>query len=163
MKSSLAIVSACLAALALAGCSETKVQSLLGGGKESIPDEREVRVNQTLSMPPDLQLRAPSGQVTEDGQLNKVPSAPPPAQPYEQASAAPEPMEQQAAGAPDAKPAQKQDVYDHYGISKVKADGTPKSERELARELREAQIAAKKKKNPNYGTVWNIGNIFSNE
>jgi hypothetical protein len=163
MKSSLTIVSACLASLALAGCSETKVQSLLGNGKDSVPDESQVRVNQSLSMPPDLQLRAPSGQVSEDGQLNKVAAAPPPQhEPYEQASAAPEPMEQKASGAPAEQP-EKQDIYEHYGISKVKPDGTPKTERELVRELREAQIAAKRKKNPNYGTVWNIGNIFSNE
>ena len=168
MRSSLAVVGICLASLALAGCSETKVQSLLGSGKDSAPDERQVRVNQSLSMPPDLQLRAPTGQVAEDGQLNnRAVSAPLPAQePYEQASVAPEPMEpteQHAAGAPATQPDKKQDIYEYYGISKVKPDGTPKAERELTRELREAQIAAKRKKNPNYGTVWNIGNIFKNE
>jgi hypothetical protein len=162
MKSSLGIVSACLATLVLAGCGETRVQQLLGSGKDSAPDESQVRVNQSLSMPPDLQLRAPSGQITEDGQKNKIAAAPPPQEPYEQASAAPEPMEQ--TGTVAAQPApQKQDIYEHYGISKVKSDGTPKTERELTRELRAAQIEAKRKKNPNYGTVWNMGNIFSNE
>jgi hypothetical protein len=171
MRLSLAIVSACAVGLVLAACSETKVQSLLGSGKDGAPDESQVRVNQALSMPPDLQLRAPSGQISEDGQANKVASAPPPQQPSydqasaapdDQASAAPEPLEQTGTAAP-AQPAPKQDVYEHYGISKVKPDGTPKSERELLRELREAQIAAKRKQNPNYGTVWNIGNIFKDE
>ena len=163
MRLSLAIVSACAAGLVLAACSETKVQSLLGSGKDGAPDESQVRVNQALSMPPDLQLRAPSGQVTEDGQANKVASAPPPQQPsYDQASAAPEPLEQTGTAAAT-QPPPKQDVYARYGISKVKPDGTPKSERELLRELREAQIAAKRKQNPNYGTVWNIGNIFKDE
>ncbi len=161
MKSSLGIVSACLAGLVLAGCGETRVQELLGNGKDAAPDESQVRVNQALSMPPDLQLRAPSGQVTEDGQVNnKVVAAPPP-QPDEQASAAPEPLEQTETAA--AQPPPKQDIYERYGISKVKSDGTPKSERELVRELREAQIAEKRKKNPNYGTVWNMGNIFKDE
>jgi hypothetical protein len=162
MRLSLAIVSACAAGLVLAACSETKVQSLLGSGKDSAPDESQVRVNQALSMPPDLQLRAPSGQVSEDGQANKVASAPPPQQPsYDEANAAPEPLEETGAAA--APPEPKKDIYERYGISKVKPDGTPKSERELVRELREAQIAAKRKQNPNYGTVWNIGNIFKDE
>lgn len=162
MKSSLRIVSAGLACLVLAGCGETRVQQLLGSGKDTAPDESQVRVNQTLSMPPDLQLRAPSGQIAEDGQANKVASAPPPQEPYEQASAAPEPMEQTGTAAAQPAP-KKQDIYEHYGISKVKPDGTPKTERELVRELREAQLAAKRKKNPSYGTVWNIGNIFKDE
>jgi hypothetical protein len=162
MKANLAIVSACAAGLLLAGCGESKVQRLLGNGKDSAPDESQVRVNQALSMPPDLQLRAPSGQVTEDGQINRA-AAPPPQQPlpYDQASAAPEPLEQ--TGTVAAQPAPKQDIYDHYGISKVKPDGTAKTPRELVRELRAAQIAEKRKKNPNYGTIWNMGNVFRDE
>jgi hypothetical protein len=167
MKSSLALVSACLAGLILAGCGETRVQQLLGSGKDSAPDESQVRVNQSLSMPPDLQLRAPTGQVTEYGQPNQVAKLPPPQQqpdqPYEQASAAPEPQQHSQTDTAAAQEPPKQDVYERYGISKVKPDGTPKTDRELIRELRAAQLAEKRRKNPNYGTIWNMGNVFGDE
>ena len=53
-----------------------------------------------------------------------------------------------------------QDAYQKFGISKTKPDGTPKTRAELDRELLEAVRAEKRKLNPNYGTVFNMGRIF---
>lgn len=151
------------AALAVAGCSETKMQDLLGSGKDSAPDETQVRVNRNLSMPPDLNLRPPSGEVTEYGEPNQVASAQPPAQPaMDQAQPAPQPLQTASAQPPAAEPP-KQDVYERYGISKVGPDGKPKSPTKLNKELRDAQMAEKRRANPNYGTIWNMGNVFKDE
>jgi hypothetical protein len=54
----------------------------------------------------------------------------------------------------------KEDAYQKFGISKTKPDGTPKTQGELDRELLEAVRAEKRKLNPNYGTVFNMGRIF---
>jgi hypothetical protein len=166
MKTATGLVLSLLAALAVAGCSETKMQDLLGSGKDSAPNESQVRINRNLAMPPDLNLRPPSGEVTEDGELNKVASAPPPAQPAaDPAQPAPAPMQTASATPPAASAAQppEQDVYEKYGISKTGPDGKPKTESQLYKELRDAQIAEKRKANPNYGTIWNMGNVFKDE
>jgi hypothetical protein len=167
MKKATGLALSLVVALAVAGCSETKMQDLLGSGKDSTPDESQVRVNRSLSMPPDLNLRPPSGEVTEYGEPNKVATqAPPPAQPaMDQAQPAPQPMQTAAATPPAAAGTEppKQDVYEKYGISKVGPDGKPKSETQLYRELHAAQLAEKRKANPNYGTIWNMGNVFKDE
>lgn len=154
------------AALAIAGCSETKMQDLLGSGKDSAPDESQVRVNRNLSMPPDLNLPAPSGEVTEYGEPNQVASAQPPAQPaMDQAQPTPQPLQTASAQPPAAAGTEppKQDAFERYGISKVGPDGKPKSQTQLYKELHAAQMAEKRRANPNYGTVWNMGNIFKDE
>jgi hypothetical protein len=166
MKKAIGLALGLTAALAVAGCSETKLQDLLGSGKDATPDEREVRVNRTLAMPPDLNLRPPSGETTEDGQPNQVANIQPPAQPaMDNAQPSTQPMQTASAQPPAAQGAQppKQDVYERYGISKVGPDGKPKSQSQLYRELHDAQLAEKRKANPNYGTVWNMGNIFKDE
>jgi len=53
-----------------------------------------------------------------------------------------------------------ENAYQKFGISKTKPDGTPKTQAELDRELLEAVRAEKRKQNPNYGTVFNMGRIF---
>ncbi len=55
----------------LGACTETQFSDTLGVGKTS-PDENSVRVNQALSMPPDLQLKQPTGQITEYGTPNQA-------------------------------------------------------------------------------------------
>jgi hypothetical protein len=149
------------------GCSSSGVVDMLGMGKNS-PDETQVRTTQNLSMPPDLQLHAPTGPVAEqDGQLANVPQAnsvasnPPaenavPAAPAT-GTAAPAPQPQVAAAQPTNSA---DDVYARYGISKTKPDGTPKTSADLIAELRKAQLEEKRRANPNYGTIWNIGNLF---
>jgi hypothetical protein len=166
MKKAAGLALSLMAALAVAGCSETKMQDLLGSGKDATPDESQVRINRNLAMPPDLNLRPPSGEVAEYGEANKVVSAAPPAQPaIDQAQPAPEPVQTAAATPPATSGAEppKQDVYEKYGISKTGPDGKPKSQNELYKELRAAQLAEKRKANPSYGTIWNMGNVFKDE
>ena len=176
MRTSTGLVLGLLAATLLAGCSETRVQNLLGSNKAS-DDEVQVPQGQSLAMPPDLELRPPAGGGNGDSTESSVAAhTPPPAQPTdieaapaevesastgqsaETAMAAPQqPQVQQTAQAP------KQDLYERYGISKTNPDGTPKTEKQLHLALREAQLAEKRKANPNYGTIWNIGNVFSDD
>jgi hypothetical protein len=167
MKKAIGLALGLTAALAVAGCSETKMQDLLGSGKDSTPDESQVRVNHNLSMPPDLNLRPPTGDVTEDGELNRVTQVQVPAQPaMDPAQPAPAPAPVKTASATPAAPGTeppKVDPYEKYGISKVGPDGKPKTESQLYKELHDAQMAEKRKANPNYGTIWNMGNIFKDE
>lgn len=165
MKKAFGLALGLTAALAVAGCSETKMQDLLGSGKDTAPDESQVRVNRNLAMPPDLNLRPPTGETTEDGQLNQVAAAQPPAQPaMDQAQPSPEPLQTASAQPPAAAGTEPpKDAYERYGISKVGPDGKPKSETQLRKELREAAMAEKRKANPNYGTIWNMGNVFKDE
>jgi hypothetical protein len=173
------------ALLALAGCSETGLQDSLGVGK-SAPDEGQVRINQALSIPPDLRLPAPSSKTVEDGTLNQVatykpqPVAPEPVEaetysaeePVTTASTAPtEPVKTAEAAATattttSAEPPQAKtidDAYAKYGISKTYANGKPKPEGVLNEELRKAQLAEKRANDPSYGTIWNMGDVFSDD
>jgi hypothetical protein len=54
-------------------------------------------------------------------------------------------------------------VFTNAGISLYNADGTKKTDQQLRDELQAYYIAQKKAKNPSYGTVFNIGNIFKDE
>jgi hypothetical protein len=56
--------------------------------------------------------------------------------------------------------ATKEDAYRKFGISKTRSDGTPKTQAELDRELLEAVRREKRQQNPNYGTVFNMGELF---
>src|SRR5262245_55138390 len=99
MKKAAGLALSLMAVLAVAGCSETKMQDLLGSGKDTTPDESQVRINRSLAMPPDLNLRPPSGEITEYGEPNKVASATPPVQPAMDQSP-PAPMQTAAAQPP---------------------------------------------------------------
>jgi hypothetical protein len=132
------------AALALAGCS----RGLLGGGGSSGPAaEPQIAVNNELAMPPDLALRAPS-------------AAPPPLARSAASTGGDAGLYSDAPAAP-VRPAATQDVYAKYGIDKFNPDGSKKSEDQLRKELRAAVLAEKKRKNPNYGTIFNVGELFS--
>lgn len=191
-----------MAGLALAGCSETTVMNKMGLGKNP-PDETQVASNNTLAMPPDLQLRAPASEVASESQAPQVAAAPVPSAPpvgyadpavegqsavagaTDVAATVPTPYdtgEQQletfgsANPTPGSQPAvqttakrdlygepARQDAYQRFGISKTKPDGTPKTQAELERELLEAVRREKRKQNPNYGTVFNIGELFKGD
>ncbi len=139
----------------VAGCSETKFLDTLGAGKSSTPQETGVQTGNNLAMPPDLQLKAP-GTVTETYQPNKVAAAPVDNTNYDaDAPVAPAPV----AKAPVAK-VPVQDIYAQYGISKTKPDGTAKTQGELTGELKVAIRKKKQQTDPNYGTIFNIGNVF---
>lgn len=168
-----------LAALAVSGCSETRFLDMFGAGKDSAPRESAVRSGHNLAMPPDLQLKAPAGEASEDYQPNTaVASADTGADAGiyggsgasgDGTSAAAEapvvtapPKTTTVASAPAAPSAAQPtgDIYDQYGISKTKPDGTQKTPEELKAELKAAIVAKKKQSDPNYGTIWNIGDIF---
>ncbi|MGQ0485675.1 MAG: hypothetical protein ACT4SY_10025 [Hyphomicrobiales bacterium] len=146
-------ISMAAAAAVLAGCAGGGLFDVAGYGKAMAPNEAAVRSGQNLSMPPDLQLRAPSGPVSEDYQPNTAAAAGDPLS----TSAAP----QKLAAATPARPAG--DVYERNGISKFHPDGKAKTDAELRAELKAIYLAKKRQTNPNYGTIWNIGNIFKDE
>jgi Protein of unknown function (DUF3035) len=181
----------------LAACSETSVMNKLGMGK-SPPDESQVVTNNSLAMPPDLQLRQPSADAAAalpaNPQAGQAVTATPPDS-FAAASAEP-PVTTEVASAdqssydtgaqqlttdgsistastPTTGPAvqgtqkrdmspsnTREDAYQRFGISKARPDGTPKTRSELDRELLEAVRQEKRKQNPNYGTVFNMGELF---
>ncbi len=159
MKSGLKLTLAMVSAFALGACSTA---SSLLNNKSSVPQASQINVGNPLAMPPDLQLAVPNqtsdayqpnpgnGQAAADAGLNAVQ----PAQPVQNASLYSD---------SNAAPAAKQDIYAQYGISKVKANGTAKTPDELRAELKLAIIAKKRQANPNYGTIKNIGSIFSDQ
>ena len=139
------------------------MQDLLGNGKANRPDASQITVSQNLAMPPDLQLRAPPEGPSNDNQATAVQQ---PVQPVQPVAARTEPPPQPKPSTPTKTASleePKQDVYERYGISKTYPDGKPKPERVLLEELHAAQLAEKRKANPNYGTIWNIGNVFKDE
>jgi hypothetical protein len=137
----------------LAGCAGGGLLDVAGYGKSMAPNEAAVRSGQNLAMPPDLQLRAPSGPVTED----YVPNTAAAGSDAASVSAAP----QNLATATPAQPAG--DVYERNGISKFHPDGKPKTDAELQAELKAVYLAKKRQQNANYGTIFNIVNIFKDE
>ncbi len=143
-----------LASMALAGCS---VGNLLGGGSSAPP--QTVQVGNQLALPPDLSLRAPSqtadayvpnGPVTDQGAAQQASLAK--TAPY---AAAP------GAAVPKRTGGSLDETLAFYGISKTKPDGSAKTAAEINAELRAAILAEKRRQNPNYGTIRNIGAIFS--
>ncbi len=165
----------------LSGCGNSISNALndtLGLSKD-VPDERLVRTHQTLAVPPDLQLRPPAPGDTVTGTLNPAAqqaanqpayATPPggigtqvvPPAGTQQAYNQQPPAYQPAPGAAPLPPAQPAgDVYSRHGISKTHPDGKEKSHEELMKELREVSKKKKQAKNPNYGTIWNFPNLFS--
>lgn len=158
----------------LAGCSETGFQNMFGAGKYT-PDESQVAQNQSLSVPPDLALRPPSNEPAPHQQPVYMPPPQPVSnQPYnydepvDDTQQAYNPPAQQAytppaqqAYNPQQPAPEPQDVYARLGISKTRPDGSPKTQAELNEELRQKKIAAQKAANPNYGSIWNMGNVWS--
>ena len=151
---------------ALAGCSA-------GAGlldpKASVPSANAVPVGNPLVLPPDLQLASPTA--TADGYQPNGSVAPPPAAATKAKSktqlASLDAGSKSGASlygastAPASKTAP--DIFEQYGISKLKADGTAKSPQQLREELSAAILKKKREKNPNYGTAANIGAIFKDQ
>ena len=137
----------------LGGCSTSKLLNGMGLGNSTTPQPQApvVQTGNNLALPPDLQLRPP-GTVTENYQPNPAPAAP------VQTAAVDDGL---SASPPVAAAPVKRDIYAEYGISKTKPDGTPKLEGDLKAELKQAILKRKRETNPGYGTVRNIGNIFS--
>jgi hypothetical protein len=134
-------------ALTVTGCGSMSISNIMGNDSPSVT---RAQTHQDLTMPPDLQLRAPgtaTSEVTES-------------EPVVRSAAAPQ--TQDVANPSQSSQAQG-DVYERYGISKVKADGTPKTSAELGAELRKVYLAKKRQQDPKHGTIFNIGNIFKDD
>jgi hypothetical protein len=152
MKSAVKAVLLSVTVFALTGCGVSMRDYL---EKDSPAQSPAMRGD--LTMPPDLRLPQPgtTAAAPDPGAaLNSQAAltAPPPA------TSAPSTAAPPAAGTTAAD-----SVYTQAGISLYKPDGTKKSDTELRNELQAYYLAQKKTKNPNYGTVFNIGNIFKDE
>lgn len=160
-----------------AGCSETGFQDFFGAGKYA-PDETQVSTNQPLAVPPDLQLRPPSEEApqavaSQDAQATYQPqdlaTAPgsdegpsPSAEPYQQAQPQPQPAQPQPVQPQQQASAEaEQDVYARWGISRYHPDGREKTQVELNAEMRQKKLERERQKDPNYGTIFNMGSIWS--
>ncbi len=146
------------ATLLLAGCSESSFMDTLGIGKQ-VPDERLVSTNPPLSVPPDMQLRPPAETVPEPRQAAAAANDSNLSGP-QSLDAVPTPGESQPMTI-NGKPVSKADeIYVKHGINPYKPDGTHKTVVELNRELAAKIREEKKRKNPKYGTIFNIGELF---
>lgn len=148
MKSAVSVALICLIATAATGCGSTMRNML----ERDDPPEQQASVRQELTMPPDLRLAEPG----------TAPASPPEAAPETYGTATPAPVMPATPASAD-RPHYGDDIYTQAGISVTKPDGTRKSDAELREEMRQYYIAKKKQKNSNYGTVFNIGNIFKDE
>jgi hypothetical protein len=137
----------------LAGCSMGGLLS----GKRGVPSDQNVQTGNQLAMPPDLSLASPgtgaAPQVTAAETIDE-------GDVLDGGAAAPAPVRTRKDAALEAQNPQG-DIYEQYGISKLKPDGTKKEDWELREELRKAIIARKRQQNPGYGTIRNIGGLFS--
>lgn len=168
--------SAVLGTVVLAGCSENSFKDAFDMGKLA-PDETQVQQNRSLTMPPDLQLRAPNGTAPRTPVANNIPSVntqppqygqPPQNGNAPQYGAAPQygtvPQPQRQAYIPPAAQtptAPAPDIYARNGISRLRADGTKKSDAELIAELRALKQKKQRTTNKNYGTVFNLPKVWS--
>ena len=167
----------CLTGLSLAGCASS-MRSYL---EKDTPTEN-LNARQDLTMPPDLRLPPPgttaaapdSGvpnarAATQTASLTTPPSDVPVYNPSATAplAAAPKaaPVATRKVATPAAPPASNgiDSVYTNAGISLNNPDGTRKTDAQLREELQAYYIAQKKAKNPSYGTVFNMGNIFKDQ
>lgn len=161
-------LSAILGIVALAGCSETSFKDAFDMGKMS-PNETAVQQNRSLTMPPDLQLRAPNGGAAPAPLANNVPpvsTQPPQYGTAPQYGTSPQygtqPQRQAYVPPATTRPvAPAPDIYARNGISRVRPDGTQKTEAELISELRTLKQKSQRAANPNYGTVFNLPKVWS--
>jgi hypothetical protein len=180
---------ACVLCFMAAACSETRFLDTMGMGKQA-PDESRVQTGSNLALPPDLQLRTPSNAPAAAPQIapTTVSSLPqplpdPPADAVtgsldpatEGYDAGAQPSSASPVAAPDtlttAPPAvtpaaagnPRDNAFIKYGISKTYPDGKPKSEQVLNEELIAAIKEEKRRQDPKYGTIFNIGDLFGGD
>jgi hypothetical protein len=138
------------AALSLSACAASRNMLGLGDAPAPPPSQITVQTNNPLALPPDLALRQPSAANTAY-QANTAATAPLDANGDDFAT---------APAAPVAR-APVRDVYAEYGVSKTNPDGSAKDGTQLQKELKAAVLRRKQQQNPNYGTIFNMGSIFS--
>lgn len=168
----------------LAGCSETAVLDAFDTGNRA-QDNGAIVSNQPLSVPPDLSLRKPdaanapayssNGLQVQQGQRATTQTyqaqqpgqqSNPPAQQQQQAYRAPPPPSDPSAGMSNPiiqsrNPAD--EPYIRHGINPYNPDGTRKKQSVLDKEARAKKIELERAKNPNYGTVFNSGDLWSSD
>jgi hypothetical protein len=138
-----------LIAVALTGCSLNNVAKTVFNIKtEPVAPPPPLGVGNNLAMPPDLQLPTP-GPTVQAYQSNVGTGE----------GAAHDLAVQVANEPPPTAPA----IFAEYNIALEDANGKPKSPDQLGKELKAAKLARKKAANPNYGTIRNIRNIFSDQ
>lgn len=142
-------------AVGLAGCGST-MRSYL----EKETPNQSAAMRSDLTMPPDLRLPQPgtTAPAPDPGAVSTTAALTAPPPDIESAPAATKPVT-----ATKAKTNAADDIYTQAGISIYNADGTKKTDAQLRQELQAYYTAQKRAKNPNYGTVMNIGNIFKDE
>jgi hypothetical protein len=147
-----------LAVTLLAGCSAgSLLDPKVGATRTSA-----VPVGNDLALPPDLALRAP-GATTDE----YVPNGPVDSGDSQFAGlddgglSAPAPTRARPRATPAAPAEERVDNYTKYGISKTNPDGSAKTPQQLNKELKAAMLAEKRRTNPGYGTIRNIGAIFT--
>ena len=144
------------------------IDQIMAPSKQA-PDEAQVKVHQMLVVPPDYQLRPPPDGSNVESANNPyalpalTPGAPAPTvtqpgQPTQVATSDPNAPGPQSI-TPGANPPATTNAQ--YGVTTVNPDGTPKSRQEINAEVRKRHLEEKRKKNPSYGTIWNIGELFS--
>ena len=154
----------CLAGLSLVGCANT-----MRGYLEKETPNQALNTRQDLAMPPDLRLpppgttaAAPDTGAVSSAEMQSAALTTPPTTPVYAAPKAAAPAVKTAATTTE--PASGPDaIYTNVGISVFNPDGTRKTDQQLREELQDYYIAQKKAKNPKYGSVLNIGNIFKDE
>lgn len=168
MNRAVATVLLCLMGTSLAACTGSMRNYL----EKDTPTE-QVATRQDLTMPPDLRLPPPGttapapdpGAAMAPVAAQTAALTEPPAAPAYKAPVATAPAAPVAKAAVPAAPAASgpDAIYTNVGISLTNPDGTRKTDQQLRDELQAYYIAQKKAKNPNYGTVFNMGNIFKDE
>ncbi len=71
------------------------------------------------------------------------------------------PQAQQPQQPQQLQPQAANDPYAKWGVSRYKADGTKKTRTELDEEMRQKRLEYERQKNPNYGTIFNLGSVWS--
>jgi hypothetical protein len=155
MKSAVVTVLLGVMAVGLAGCGSTMRNYL-----EKETPTQSAAARSDLTMPPDLRLPQPgtTAPAPDPGAVSSTAALTAPPPDIDSAPAATKPI-----SAPKAATTAADDVYTQAGISLYNADGTKKTDAQLRQELQNYYMAQKRAKNPNYGTIMNIGNIFKDE
>jgi hypothetical protein len=139
----------------LAGCAEGRKNGVLeeimmhrAAAKDMGPPKETVLAPQpALTMPADLSLPPPAAQTVDDtGARERVKS---------------DVLQTPQSVLPEGEAQPVTDIYEAYGISRYHPDGSPKTKAELKKELRAAYLKRKRQQNPNYGTIFNLPNVFN--
>ncbi len=144
-----------LASPLLAGCAT----GLLGRGPATPQAAVSAPSGGNLALPPDLQLPAPGSGVTRTAAVQS--GAGSSAGVYGTEPGATPAPRRRVGGVTCTNGTQAADMFECYGINKLKPDGTKKNPAELNIEMRTAVLAEKRRANPRYGTIGNWGELFN--